>query len=76
MSAIQPKGEGRRRAVRWLSAHRRYSAEAIAEASRRFDLSPSDEEFLLRNFLHADTDPVRKDSKAPPERTDKTRKSK
>ncbi len=54
MTAIPPESEALRRAVRWLSAQRRYTADAIAEASRRFDLSPADEDFLLRTFLHAD----------------------
>ncbi len=53
-SEIQPKGEPLRKAVRWLSEQRRYTAEAISEAARRFDLSPVDEAFLLQHFLHAD----------------------
>lgn len=55
MSEIQPKGEPLRKAVRWLSEQRRYTAEAISEAARRFDLSPTDETFLLQHFLHADS---------------------
>lgn len=54
MSELQPKGEQLRKAVRWLSDQRRYTADAIAEAARRFDLSPADEEFLFQHFLHAD----------------------
>lgn len=42
-----PEGEGLRRAVRWLAAQRRHDAAAIEEASRRFDLSPVEEGFLL-----------------------------
>ena len=45
---VQPRGEGLRRAVRWLSDEGRHDPAAIEEASRRFDLSPLDEEFLLR----------------------------
>ncbi len=58
MSAIQPQGEKLRKAVRWLSERRRYTADAIGEAARRFDLSPADEEFLLQHFLHADHAPA------------------
>lgn len=42
-----PEGEGLRRAVRWLAEQRRHDAAAIEEASRRFDLSPVEEGFLL-----------------------------
>lgn len=45
---VQPRGEGLRRAVRWLSDEGRHDPAAIEEASRRFDLSPLEEEFLLR----------------------------
>jgi len=54
MTSIQPKGEGLRKAVRWLSETGRYTLQAIEEAARRFDLSPADEEFLSKHFLHAD----------------------
>jgi len=37
-----------RNALRWLSDCGRHDADAIEEACRRFDLSPLDEEFLLR----------------------------
>lgn len=46
--ALGGRGENLRRAVRWLSDERRHDAAAIEEASRRFDLSPLEEEFLLR----------------------------
>ncbi|MGB5209631.1 MAG: hypothetical protein WBN31_08970 [Gammaproteobacteria bacterium] len=41
-------GERLRHALRWLSDQGRHDAVAIEEACRRFDLSPLDEEFLLR----------------------------
>jgi hypothetical protein len=41
--------------VRWLSEHGTLTPELIEEASRRFDLSPLDEEFLLRFFLVGDS---------------------
>ncbi len=48
--SLIPQGEALRRAVRWLSERRAHDAAAIEEAARRFDLSPSEEEFLLRHF--------------------------
>ena len=54
MSEVQPKGEKLRKAVRWLSEHHRYSADAIGQVARRFDLSPVEEQFLLQHFRHAD----------------------
>ena len=49
-SRILPDGEGLRQALRWLSATGRQDATAIEEAARRFDLSPLDEDFLLRHL--------------------------
>jgi len=45
---IAPPGENLRRAMRWMSDNRQHDLSAIEEASRRFDLSPIEEEFLLR----------------------------
>jgi len=39
-----------RRAIAWLIEQPRRDAGAIEEASRRFDLSPLDEAFLLEHF--------------------------
>jgi len=47
---LLPHGEALRRAVRWLSDAGRHDAAAIEEAARRFDLTPAEEEFLLREF--------------------------
>lgn len=47
---MKHSGTALRQAVRWLSDRRTYSAEAIEAACRKFDLSPRDEEFLLRHF--------------------------
>ena len=47
---LVPKGEALRRAIRWLSEQGRHDHAAIAEAARRFDLSPTDEAFLHRHF--------------------------
>lgn len=49
---LQPKGEALRRAVRWISEQGDHSPDAVEEAARRFDLSPADEEFLLRHFAN------------------------
>ena len=39
--------EGLRHAVAWLLERGTWTPELVDEASRRFDLSPVDEEFLL-----------------------------
>ncbi|WP_368176094.1 hypothetical protein [Aeromonas sp. s1(2024)] len=46
---LLPHGEDLRRAVRWLSEHHQHDIRAIEEACLRFDLSPLDEEFLIRH---------------------------
>ncbi|MFP2768240.1 hypothetical protein [Oceanisphaera sp. KMM 10153] len=43
--------ESLRKALSWLLAQPRLDQETIAEASRHFDLSPVDEEFLHRYFI-------------------------
>jgi hypothetical protein len=45
-----PEGEGLRRAVAWLAEQASRDLATIEEASRRFNLSPLDEEFLLQHF--------------------------
>ncbi len=52
---ILPEGEQLRKAVRWISEERQERkdenlAKLINEACIRFDLSPSDAEFLMRFF--------------------------
>lgn len=47
---IKPKGEKLRQAVRWLSDSGSVTREKIDEAAARFDLSPLEAEFLLREF--------------------------
>ncbi|MFQ5582141.1 MAG: hypothetical protein ACE5F3_05895 [Mariprofundaceae bacterium] len=51
---IQPEGEALRNAIRWLARDHDYSLEAVEAACQQFDLSPADEAFLMRHFLHAD----------------------
>jgi hypothetical protein len=44
---VVPKGEALRRAVAWLAEQGSWTPDAIDQASQRFDLSPTEEEFLL-----------------------------
>lgn len=53
--AFLPEGEHVRRAVRWLADSRlgddtRTALELVGEACLRFDLSPLEEEWMLRTF--------------------------
>ena len=52
--SMLPEGEMLRRAVTWISEMHSYDLSTIEEACERFNLSPLDEEFLMRHFLHAD----------------------
>jgi len=47
---IVPSGDALRRAVAWLAEQGSWTPSLIEEACRRFDVSPADEEFLLRQF--------------------------
>ena len=52
---VLPEGEALRQALRWLDQRARDEpgldrGRAVAEAARRFDLSPLDEDFLLRSW--------------------------
>ncbi len=51
--SIQPEGEHIRNAVKWISEERQYTPgqttdKLISEASVKFDLTPNDEEYLVR----------------------------
>lgn len=53
--SLQPHGEQIRKAVKWISAQRTETpgqalADLIEKAGAKFDLSPSEEEYLLRFF--------------------------
>ena len=50
---LVPKGENLRRAIVWLSdlGQKNINASTIEEACVRFDLTPKEEEFLLKNFI-------------------------
>lgn len=45
---LVPHGEGLRRALIWLAEQGGWTAPLIEEACQRFDLSPAEEDFLLR----------------------------
>ena len=47
-SRLVPEHEALRRAVAWLAERGSWTPELVDEASLRFDLSPTDEAFLLR----------------------------
>jgi hypothetical protein len=55
MTTVMPQGEDLRKAVAWISEERQSSpqkklAKLVEEASVKFDLSPSDAEFLFKFF--------------------------
>ena len=59
--SIVPEGEDVRKAIKWISDKKQYEPEdcgpileMIEKASKRFDLSPKDEEFLIRFFCKKD----------------------
>ena len=56
--SIEPQGENLRKAVKWISEERTVNTQAdlkklVENACIRFNLSPKDEDFLLR-FEHKD----------------------
>jgi hypothetical protein len=53
--SLQPQGEQIRKALKWISAQRsetpgRPLAELVEKAGAKFDLSPAEDEYLLRFF--------------------------
>lgn len=53
IAPLVPNGEALRRAVAWLNEQGEWSAQRVEEACQRFDVSPADEEFLLRELKAA-----------------------
>jgi hypothetical protein len=51
--SLLPKGENLRRAVQWMSDQHCHDKKTIEEAAKRFDLTPLEEEFLLKHCLQA-----------------------
>ncbi len=54
---ILPHGEELRRAIRWIGESGDHSTQGIEAACQRFDLTPLEEEFLLRHFRDTIGDP-------------------
>ena len=50
--SVIPEGEALRRAFQWLAEQGHCTLKTVENASLRFDLTPRDEEFLLRQFVH------------------------
>ncbi len=46
-----PEGEALRHAFQWLAEQGPCTPRTVEQASLRFDLTPLDEEFLLRQFV-------------------------
>ena len=55
--SLLPEGEELRRAVRWLGERGEHTLAAVEEACRRFDLSPAEEDFLIRHFVQRGGEP-------------------
>ncbi len=56
---LQPKGEPLRKALRWLDDAakgdpRRARVALVSEAAVRFDLTPLEEDFLLRSWVRGE----------------------
>ena len=52
LKPLIPEGEALRRAFQWLADRRDCTLKTVEQASLLFDLTPLDEEFLLRQFVH------------------------
>ena len=59
-SSFLPEGENLRRAIQWISEQPQRNVKVLETASVKFDLTPLEEEFLLRHFLQSDTDDTTK----------------
>jgi hypothetical protein len=51
LDKVLPDGELLRRAVHWIAEQDKCTPKILEEACIRYNLSPNDEEFLLRTFL-------------------------
>lgn len=54
---LTPHGEQLRKAIRYLSDFHLHDRHGLEEVAVRFDLSPLEEEFLLRYFVVNGQDP-------------------
>lgn len=50
---VVPERDALRRAVAWLAEQGTWTPSLIEQACQRFDLSPADEEFLIREFARS-----------------------
>jgi hypothetical protein len=48
--SIVPKGAALRRAIAWLGVQGVWSLDFVEQACQRFDLSPVEQEFLIREL--------------------------
>ncbi|QBQ55290.1 hypothetical protein [Nitrosococcus wardiae] len=48
---LLPRGEELRKALRWLWEQGEITGKTIEQASRQYNLSPLEEDFLIRKFL-------------------------
>lgn len=53
---IHIHGEQLRKAIRWMSDFHQHDSRAVEEVSLRFDLTPVEEDFLLKHFVFSKTD--------------------
>ena len=51
ITSLVPSGEAMRKAVKWVSEQGTWDLNVVEDSSRRFDLSPLEEEFLVRQFV-------------------------
>ena len=51
VTSLVPSGEAIRKAVKWVSEQGTWDLNSVEESARRFDLSPLEEEFLVRQFV-------------------------
>ncbi|HEY5601654.1 MAG TPA: hypothetical protein VIM41_00945 [Gammaproteobacteria bacterium] len=49
-SSLLPTGENLRRAIQWIGEQAQHDAKTLEAASVKFDLTPLEEEFLVRHF--------------------------
>jgi hypothetical protein len=56
---IVPKGDALRRAVAWLAEQGSWTPDLVDQVSQRFDLSPTEEEFLLQECRRFHQQPIR-----------------
>jgi hypothetical protein len=52
LKPLIPDGEALRRAFQWLAQQGHCTFKTVEHASLMFDLTPRDEEFLLRQFVY------------------------